>query len=79
MYWSPAMIRWIAASSASWPVTGGTGLTPPALNAAMAPPPVPSLAAKTPAISSPNWVIWPLHPVLRLVRLQSGVSYSASS
>src|SRR5947208_7037 len=46
--WSPATIRWIAASSESCPVTGGSGFTPPPLSAAIAPPAVPSLAAYTP-------------------------------
>ena len=32
---------------------------PADLNAAIAPPPVPSFAATTPTIWSPNWVIWP--------------------
>jgi hypothetical protein len=46
MYCSPARIRWIAASSASCPVTGMVfGSTPWAFIAAMAPPAVPSLAA----------------------------------
>src|SRR3979411_435982 len=49
MYWVPATIRWIAARSASCPVTGGSGVTPAAFIAAMAPPPVPSLAARTPS------------------------------
>ena len=40
------MIRWIAVSSASWPVTGiFVGSIPAAFIAAMAPPAVPSLAA----------------------------------
>src|SRR5207244_1641384 len=44
MYWSPLMTDWAACRVASLPVTGGTGFTAAALNAAIAPPPVPSLA-----------------------------------
>src|SRR5690606_1426136 len=78
LYWSPLMMRWAAAISASLPVTGGTSL-PAALTAAMVPLAVPSLAATTPTMSSPNWVIWPLTQVCAFSGLQSGVSYSASS
>ena len=45
MYCSPARIRCTAASSASWPVTGGGAANPVAFIAATAPPAVPSLAA----------------------------------
>ena len=54
--WSPAMISCKAATVASSPVSGGTGLTPAALKAATAPPPVPSLAATTPMMSAPKRV-----------------------
>src|SRR3981081_3103335 len=72
----PATIRWIAASSASWPVIGGRGLTPAAFMAAIAPPAVPSLAAYAPSTLLLNavsaWVIssWALSG------LHFGVSYS---
>jgi len=45
MYWSPAMIRWIASSWASCPVVGGIGEMPAERIEAIAPPAVPSLAA----------------------------------
>ena len=54
LYWSPEMISCRPAVVASLPVTGGTGLTPAALKAAIAPPPVPSLAATTPSIFVPK-------------------------
>ena len=63
---------------ASLPVTGGTGLTPAALNAAIAPPPVPSLAATTPTIRLPKREIWPLAHCCARAGTHSGVSYSAS-
>ena len=63
---------------ASLPVTGGTGLTPAALSAAIAAPPVPSLAATTPTIFFPKRVIWPLAHCCAFGGAQSGVSYSAS-
>ena len=45
MYCSPVRIRWIAASSASWPVIGiGFGSMPADFIAAIAPPAMPSLA-----------------------------------
>ncbi|CAM5594916.1 hypothetical protein SCALM49S_02924 [Streptomyces californicus] len=72
------MIRWAAASSASFPVTGGTS-TPAALKAATEPPPVPSLAATTPAILPGNLLIWPLTQLCAFPGSQAGVSYSASS
>jgi hypothetical protein len=56
-----------AAIVASLPVTGGTGSTPAAFSAAIAPP-VPSLAATIPLISSPKRVIWPACPFLCLRR-----------
>jgi hypothetical protein len=55
------------------------GSDPGALNAAIAPPPVPSLAATTPAMRPPNRVIWPDTQSWALAGCQSGVSYSASS
>src|SRR5258708_25396569 len=76
MVWVPETIRWIAASSASWPVIGGSGLTPAAFMAAMAPPAVPSFAASTPSTllfsAVKAWVIsfWALSG------LHIGVSYS---
>jgi hypothetical protein len=79
LYWSPAMISCSAAMVASLPVTGGTGLTPAALKAAMAPPPVPSLAATTPTIWAPKRAIWPLAHCCALGGAQSGVSNSAST
>ena len=78
LYWSPAMMSCSAAIVASLPVTGGTGSTPAALNAAMAPPAVPSLAATTPTIWSPKRVIWPLAHCCAFGGAQSGVSNSAS-
>ena len=53
-------------------MTGGTGFTPPALNAAIAPPPVPSLAATTPTIFEPNRVIWPATQFCAASGFQSG-------
>jgi hypothetical protein len=77
MYCSPARIRWIAASSASWPVTGGSGLNPAPFIAAMAPPAVPSLAAYTPTILSlPSAVIACSISRCALSGLHCGVSYS---
>src|ERR671933_473039 len=79
MYWSPVRMRWMAANSASCPVTGGQGLTPAAFIAAIAPPAVPSLAAYTPSTLFPSavsaWVIsfWAWSG------LQSGVSYSRAT
>ena len=78
LYWSPAMISCSAAIVASLPVTGGSGSTPAALSAAIAPPPVPSLAATMPTIWSPKRGIWPLVHSWALAGNQSGVSYSAS-
>src|SRR5207302_159872 len=49
MYCSPVRMRWMAACSASWPVTGGSRLTPAPFLAAIAPPAVPPLAAVTPS------------------------------
>ena len=69
----------MAGSSASWPVVGlVAGLMPAPFMAAMAPPPVPSLAARTPTKPSlPSFVIaWSIW-VWALSGLQSGVSYSA--
>src|SRR5665647_1247074 len=79
MYWLPATIRCTAASSASWPVTGGTGSRPAARIAEIAPAAVPSLAAPTPSTRRPNWVGWPSTHSRALSGLQSGVSYSAST
>src|SRR5690606_21284688 len=56
MNWSPARIRWMPDSEASCPVTGGSGVMPPAFSAAMAPPAVSSFASYTPVILSPNLV-----------------------
>ena len=78
LYWSPEMMSCSAAIVASLPVTGGTGSTPAALKAAMAPPPVPSLAATTPTMSAPKRVIWPLVHSCAFGGAQSGVSNSAS-
>ena len=72
-------MRWIAASSASWPVTTGNGSTFAALNAEIAPLAVPSFAAYTPTMSSPYCAIWPATHSCALSGLQSGVSYSAST
>src|SRR6185312_746139 len=74
LYWSPLMIRWIAAISASLPVTGGMGDTPAAFRAAIEPPAVPSLAATMPVILSPNWVIWPATQSWAFDGCHSGVS-----
>ena len=79
LYWSPATIRCAAATSKSLPVTGGTGVAPAALNAAIAPPPVPSFAATTPTIWLPNRVICPDTQSCAFAGCQSGVSNSASS
>ncbi len=50
MNWSPARIRWTAATSASCPVTNFVfGSTPPAFMAAIAPPAPPSLATYAPS------------------------------
>src|SRR6476646_3453200 len=76
MYCSPARIRWIAASSPSCPVTGGNGLIPAAFIAAIAPPPVPSLAASTPSNLLPSAVSACCISLCALSGLQSGVSYS---
>jgi hypothetical protein len=76
--WSPAMMSCSPATVASFPVTGGTGLTPAALSAAMAPPAVPSLAATMPTIFLPNRETWPDVHCCALEGCQSGVSYSAS-
>src|SRR5665647_1247073 len=73
MYWLPATIRCTAASSASWPVTGGTGSRPAARIAEIAPAAVPSLAAPTPITRRPNWVSWPSTHSRALSGLQSGV------
>jgi hypothetical protein len=77
LYWSPAMMSCSAAIVASFPVTGGTGCTPAALKAAMAPPPVPSLAATTPLILSPKRVICPAAHSCAFGGAHSGVSNSA--
>ena len=77
LYWSPEMISCSPAMVASLPVTGGTGFTPAALNAAMVPPPVPSLAATTPAIRPGNRAICPPTQSWAFVGSHSGVSYSA--
>ena len=79
LYWSPAMISCRPATVASLPLTGGTA--PPAdLKAAIVPPPVPSLAATTPAIlSSPKREIWPATHFCAFSGFQSIVSYSAST
>ena len=61
------------------PDTGGTGLTPAALKAAIAPPPVPSFAATTPLILPGNLEIWPATQSWAFGGAQSGVSNSASS
>ena len=68
LYWSPAMISCSAAIVASLPVTGGTGSTPAALKAAMAPPPVPSLAATTPRMFVAEAGDLAARPFLRLRR-----------
>ena len=67
MYWSPVMIRWIAESSASCPVTIGHGWTLAAFSAETAPLAVPSLAAYTPTIVVAVLRDLPGHPLLRLV------------
>ena len=78
LYWSPAMISCNAAIVASLPLTGGTGLTPAALKAAIVPPAVPSLAATTPTICDPKRVTCPLTHCWAFGGAQSGVSNSAS-
>src|ERR1035437_5432273 len=78
LYWSPEMMYGSPASMASFPLTGGTGFTPLALKAAIAPPAVPSLAAATPRILFPNRVICPATHDCALAGVQSGTSYSAN-
>ena len=78
LYWSPAMMSCSPAMVASLPVTGGTGSTPAALKAAIAPPAVPSLAATTPTIFLRKREIWPPTHCCAFAGVQSGVSYSAS-
>src|SRR5690606_5833060 len=74
---SPEMIRWIAASSASWPVAKGMVVKPALFIAAMAPPAVPSLAAYTPMmLSLPSAVIACSISRCAWSGDQSGVSYS---
>ena len=78
LYWSPEMMSCSAAIVASLPVTGGTGSTPAAFSAAIAPPPVPSFAATMPRMSAPKRWIWPLVHSCALGGAHSGVSNSAS-
>src|SRR5215208_5245277 len=72
--WSPARMRWIAATSASPPVIGTVpGLIPADSIAAMAPPAIPSLAEYTPTNPFlPTAVIALLHLALGLVRAPVG-------
>ena len=80
LYWSPATIRWTAASSASLPVTGGTGVDAGGLEggdgAAAG-----AVVGRDDARRSGrrNWVIWPLTQSWAFGGSQSGVSNSASS
>src|SRR5665647_3037917 len=78
MYWLPATIRCTAASSASWPVTGGTGSRPAARIAEIASAPPTTARPPAPITRRPYWVSWPSTHSRALSGLQSGVPVLAA-